>query len=147
VADPFGLAASVMLGEVIGAIVTAVIGDALLGWLVPNWRRPTPPPLEGMWNASLGSVAAFLSGLALTLSVLPLLAPSHGRDDDVALLILLTVAVGFGVTGGILARRTFQVSSRRHALARVGLWCARASIVLAVLSSGVLLLRMTSGRG
>ena len=134
-----------MLVSVFGEIVSSIIGDAFLGWLFPNWQRPTPPPPEGVWNASLGSIAAFLSGLAAMFVVTPSFVIAQGRtDEEIPLLIMLVVALGLAITGGVLARRTFLVTPRRHTLASIALWCSRVSVILGVFATGVLLTRVMS---
>lgn len=51
-----------MLRDLAGDVIASLLGDAFLGWLLPDrWKVPSAPP-EGDWNASLGSVAA-LSGV------------------------------------------------------------------------------------
>src|SRR5437879_5030496 len=65
--------------RMLGAILGEIIGEALVGWLFPRRRRPSQSPKEGMWNASLGSVAAFLGGLAVLFAMPPVLAVFCGR--------------------------------------------------------------------
>ena len=107
-----------MLDHILGEIVSSIIGDAFFGWLFPNRpKQPWPPP-EGMWNASLGSVAAFLGGLAAMFVITVCMVNAQGRiDEDPPLLFGLIVALGLALTGGVLAKRTFVVTSRLHVLA------------------------------
>jgi uncharacterized membrane protein len=135
-----------MLGDVLGEIFSEIIGDALLGWLFPRRIRLSPPLKEGMWNASLGSVAAFLGGLAVLFAMLPILAFFWGRNDkDAGILIFLLVAVGLAVIAGVLARRALRVTLRRRALAIVGLWCSRLILVLGIVTAGLVLIRIIAG--
>jgi hypothetical protein len=132
-----------MLGDILGEIVSAVVGDALLGWLWP--QRPTQPwpPPEGQWNASLGSIAAFLGGVsALFVGTATLVLVQGRRDEDVPLLVLLAIGFGCAFLGSTLARRTFTVTPRRHHVAAIGLWCSRASIMSGVVALLVLLSRV-----
>ena len=131
-----------MLGDILGEVFSAIIGDALLGWLWPNRpKQPWPPP-EGQWNASLGSVAGFLGGLSVLFVVTVSIVVAQGRQgDDVVLFVMLGVGLLSAVLGAALARRTYLVSSRRHQFAAIGLWCSRASIALGIVTTVVLLNR------
>lgn len=53
-----------MLADLVGEVISSIVGDAVVGLLFPGASRPQPPPPEGEWNASLGSLAAFLAGVA-----------------------------------------------------------------------------------
>ena len=130
-----------MLGDILGEIFSAIIGDALLGWLWPD-RPKQPPPPEGQWNASLGSVAGFLGGLSVLFVGTVAIVVAQGRqDEDVPLLVMLGVGLLAAFLGAVLARRTYLVSSRRHQFAAFGLWCSRASIALGIVATVVLLSR------
>ena len=130
----------------LGAILGEIIGEALVGWLFPRRRRPSQSPKEGMWNASLGSVAAFLGGLAVLFAMPPILAFFWGRNDkDAGILIFLLVAVGLAVIAGKLARRTLRVTLQRRGLAIVGLWCSRLILVIGILTIGIVVIRIIAG--
>ena len=131
-----------MLGDILGEVFSAIIGDALLGWLWPNRpKQPWPPP-EGQWNASLGSVAGFLGGLSVLFVGTVAIVVAQGRqDEDVALLVMLGVGLLSAFRAAALARRTYLVSPRRHQFAAIGLWCSRASIALGIVATVVLLSR------
>lgn len=130
-----------MLGDILGEVFSAIIGDALLGWLWPHRpKQPWPPP-EGQWNASLGSVAGFLGGLSVLFVAAVAIVIAQGRQDDVPVLTMLGVGLLSAFLGAALARRTYLVSSRRHQFAAIGLWCSRASIAVGILAIVVLLRR------
>jgi hypothetical protein len=104
-------------------------------------------PKEGTWNASLGSVAAFLGGLAVLFAMPPILAFFWGgrNDKDAGILIFLLVAVGLAVIAGALARRALRVSLRRRGLAIAGLWCSRLILVIGILTIGLVMIRIIAG--
>jgi hypothetical protein len=131
-----------MLGDVLGEIFSAIIGDALLGWLWPNRpKQPWPPP-EGQWNASLGSVAGFLGGLSVLFVGTVTIVVAQGRqDEDVPLLVMLGVGLLTAFLGAALAKRTYLVSSRRHQVATIGLWCSRVSVAVGIVAAVVLFSR------
>jgi hypothetical protein len=50
-----------VLLQILGQFVFDILGEAVLGLLLPDWPAAKSPPEEGEWNASLGSVGtAFL---------------------------------------------------------------------------------------
>jgi hypothetical protein len=53
-----------MLADLVGEAVSLIVGDAIIGFLFPGLSKPQPSPPEGEWNASLGSLSAFLAGVA-----------------------------------------------------------------------------------
>lgn len=53
-----------MLADLVGEVVSSVAGEAIIEWLFPGLSKPQPSPPEGEWNASLGSLAVFLAGVA-----------------------------------------------------------------------------------
>jgi len=131
-----------MLGDILGEVFSTIIGDALLGWLWPNRPKAPWPPPEGQWNASLGSVAAFLGALSvLFVGTVAIIVAQGRRDEDVALFVMLGVGLLSAFLGTALATRTYLVSSRRHQFAAIGLWCSRASIALGIVAAVILLSR------
>src|SRR5262245_51762441 len=116
-----------MLGDVLNELVASMIGETLTGWLFPSRARAQPPPKEGEWNASLGSIAAFLGGVAAIFGLFSAAAIVREHSDSWSWGFLI-VAVVLALIAGILARRTFEVTNRRHILARLGLWLSRVTV-------------------
>jgi hypothetical protein len=134
-----------MLGDLIGEAISSIIGEAFIGWLFPNWHKRTPLPPEGEWNASLGSVAAFLGSLATMFVMTPIIVMIQGRsDEDVPLFFMLVFALVLCLVAGASARRAFRVTLRRRALALVGLWSSRVAFISGILATSVLLIRIMS---
>src|SRR5262245_30338708 len=73
-----------MLTQIIGEIVTTVLGEAVIGALFPNWSKPQPPPKEGVWNASLGSVGAFVAAVAAVFVGISIIGMRSARQPIVA---------------------------------------------------------------
>jgi hypothetical protein len=48
---PFGY---VMLADLLGEVVTSIVGETIIGLLFPGVSKPKSSPPEGEWNASLG---------------------------------------------------------------------------------------------
>jgi hypothetical protein len=131
-----------MLGQIIGELVASMLGEAVKGTLFPNWSRPQPPPEEGEWNASLGSVAAFVAAVAAMFVVISSIGIVTGRRGG-PFWPILGIAVLVAVVAGVLAHRTFEVTRRRHALAHAGLWLSRAAVSLALLVVALFVLGIT----
>jgi hypothetical protein len=53
-----------MLADLVGEVVSSIVGDAIIESLFPGVSKRQLPPPEGEWNASLGSLAAFFAGVA-----------------------------------------------------------------------------------
>ena len=118
-----------MIGDILAEVLTGLLGEAIGERLFP--RKHEPLPSEGIWNASIGSVAGFLGGLAALFAGTPVIVIVQGRrDEDVPLLIMLAIAIVLAVMGRVAARRTFGVTLRRHRLALVGLWCSTVSLLV-----------------
>jgi hypothetical protein len=97
-----------MLGDILGEIFSAIIGDALLGWLWPNRpKRPWPPP-EGQWNASLGSVAGFLGGLSILFVGAMTIVAARGRQDDGLVLFVMLGRTSPGLRRGGVGKKNLS---------------------------------------
>jgi hypothetical protein len=134
-----------MLAQIIGEIVATMLGEAIMGALFPNWSKPQPPPEEGVWNASLGSVAAFVATVAAMfggISSIGILTGRHGNP----FWIILVIAVLVALAAGVLSHRTFEVTRRRHALAYVGLWLSRATVTVALVTVALSISGITFGQ-
>jgi hypothetical protein len=134
-----------MLAQIIGEIVATMLGEAVMEALFPSWSKPQPKPEEGMWNASLGSVAAFLAAVAAMfggISSVGILTGRHGSPFWITLVIAVLVALA----AGVLSHRTFEVTRRRHALAYVGLWISRATVAVALVAIALSISGITFGR-
>src|SRR5436190_19596899 len=116
-----------MLGQIVGELVASMLGEAVVGTLFPNWFRPQPPPKEGVWNASLGSSAVFLAAVAAMFGGLSSIGIVTGRNGS-PFWIILVIAAAAALIAGVLAHRTFEVTRRRHLLARVAIWLSRATV-------------------
>lgn len=123
-----------MLSDLVGHVVSAIVGEAILDSLFPGRSKPQPPPPEGEWNASLGSVAAFLSAIAAMFCGPAVLGLLQGITDTF-LWIVLGGALIVAMVAGVLARRALEVTRRRRALARIGLWLARATVLTGLLAA------------
>jgi hypothetical protein len=127
-----------MLADLIGEVVTSIVGEAMWAWLFPDSVRPQPSPPEGEWNASLGSLAAFLGSVAALFVAVAGFGTLRGSTATL-MWLFLAGAVALAVLSGVLAHRALEVTHRRRALARIGLWLSRATIV-----TGLMWLRFRS---
>ena len=116
-----------MLGDIIGEVVTSLVGDVIGEWLSPDALKPQPSAAEGEWNASLGSVAAFLASIAVLVVALGFFAWLR-RAAEVWPWLILGGAV-LAMISGVLAHRALEVTQRRRALATIALWLSRTTIV------------------
>ena len=85
-------------------------------------------------DASLGSVAAFLSAIAAISCGLAGVGLLQGITDTFIWLVL-GGALLVAMVAGVLARRALEVTRRRRALARIGLWLARATVLTGLLAA------------
>ena len=129
-----------MLGEWVAELASSIVGDAILESIFPGSTKPEPAPREGMWNASLGSLSAFLSGVA---------APFCGASSFALLKVaqdslfwaLLGGSVLLGVISCVLAARALRVTARRRRLAHFGLWLGRATVLAGGVTAVLAMLR------
>jgi uncharacterized membrane protein len=123
-----------MLADLVGEVISSLVGDAIVGVLFPSVSKPQPSPPEGEWNASLGSLAAFLAGIAALFCGLSTFGVLRGMTD-VWLWLFLGGSVMVATLSGVLARRALEVTNRRRALAKIGLWLSRATILTGLLAA------------
>lgn len=123
-----------MLADLVGEVISSIVGDAAIGLLFPGASKPQPSPPEGEWNASLGSLAAFLAGVAALFCGLSTIWLLRGVTDVLPWLFL-GGSVMVAMLAGVLAHRALEVTSRRRSLARIGLWLSRATIVTGLLAA------------
>ena len=123
-----------MLVDFVGEIVSSIVGDAIIGWLFPGVSKLQPSPPEGEWNASLGSLAAFLAGVAALFCGVTALGVLRGVTA-VWLWLFLGASMIVAMLSGVLAHRALEVTGRRRALARIGLWLSRATILTGLLAA------------
>lgn len=123
-----------MLGELIGELALSMLGEAIVGSLFPGLAKPQPSPPEGEWNASLGSLAAFVAVIAAMFCGISALGVLNGARDTLSWPILGSSLI-VAVLSGALARRAIEVTQRRRALARIGLWLSRATIVVGLVAA------------
>jgi hypothetical protein len=123
-----------MLGEIVGELLSSIVGDAIIGLLFPGVSKPRPSPPEGDWNASLASLAAFLAGIAALFCGISIWGAVRGIREPL-LWLFLGGSLVVAMASGILAHRAMEVSGRRRALARIALWLSRAAIVAGVLAA------------
>ena len=127
------------MSSFLAEVLLGIFGD-LLGGLLPV-RHATEPPAEGEWNASSGSLAAFLALLGALFSGMAITVMYRGPDDAV-LALVCALGPSSAVAATILARHSLRVTKRRRALAWGALWTSRATLaVLAVMALGVVLRR------
>lgn len=123
-----------MLADLVGELVWSIVGEAIMGLLFPGVSKPQPSPPEGEWNASLGSLAAFLAGVAALFCGISALGVLRGVREEF-LWLFLGGSVALAMLSGVLAHRALEVTGRRRALARIGLWLSRATIVAGLLAT------------
>jgi hypothetical protein len=70
-----------MLADFVGEVVSSMVGDGIVALLFPGISKPQPSPREGEWNASLGSLAAFLAGIAALFCGLATFGVLRGISD------------------------------------------------------------------
>jgi uncharacterized membrane protein len=121
-----------MLADLIGEVVTSIVGEAIWARLFPDSVRPQPSPPEGEWNASLGSLAAFLASIAALFLAIAGSSILRGISD-LLLWLFLGGAVALAIVSSVLAHRALEVTQRRRTLAKIGLWLSRAAIVTGLL--------------
>lgn len=113
----------------------SIVGELVFGRLLGRHVATAPPP-EGELNASSGSLAAFLAGLGALFSGMASIVMYRGHSD-VPFALFFGIGLSSAVAAAILARRSFQVTKRRRALARGALWTARATIIVSAAMLGV----------
>jgi uncharacterized membrane protein len=125
-----------MLADFVAELMSSIVGDAIVGLLFPSVSKPQPSPPEGEWNASLGSLAAFLAGIAAVFCGLSTFGVLRGMTD-VLLWVFLSGSVIVAMLSGVLAHRALEMTSRRRALAKIALWLSRATILTGLLAAVV----------
>ena len=134
-----------VIADVVGEIVSTIVGDGIAELLFPGRSNDQSPPREGEWNASLGSLGAFLAVIALMFCGLA----SRGVLAGLAnawVWLMLGGSVIVAMVAGFLAHRALEVTSRRRGLARFGVWLSRATIWVGILAAALSLagIRVTS---
>lgn len=124
-----------MLADLIGELVSSIVGDAIVEFLFPGASKPQPPPPEGEWNASLGSLAAFLAAVAATFCGMSAFGVVVEGVREMVLWLFLGGSIIVAMLSGIMARRALEVTHRRRALATIGLWLSRATIVAGLVAA------------
>jgi uncharacterized membrane protein len=114
-----------MFSDLLGGLLAEIVGDFLWGG---SRRRLEPSPPEGIWNASLGSMSAFLAAVAAAFAVLVLRA-EWWQDDDPAYPFILVGSIVLSFVAAWLGVRAFRVTLRRKALAICGLWCSAIAVL------------------
>jgi len=123
-----------MLADLVGEVISSIVGDAISDVLSPGSAEPRPAPPEGEWDASLPSLAAFLAGIAALFCGLSVFGVLRGMREPL-LWLFLGGSVMVAILSGVLAHRALEVTRRRRALARTGLWLSRATMVAGVLAA------------
>lgn len=123
-----------MLADLVGEVLLSIVGDAVMDLLCPGASKSQPPPPEGEWNASLGSLAAFVAGVAALFCGISAWGVLRGVREAF-LWLFLCGSVVVAMLSGVLARRALEVTGRRRALATIGLWLSRATIVAGLLAA------------
>jgi hypothetical protein len=131
-----------MLASLLGEVVTSIVGETIIGLLLPDVSKPKSSPPEGEWNASLGSLAVFLASIAALVCGLATSGVLRGMTDSL-LSLLLGGAVMLAIFAGVLAHRALEVTGRRRALARIGLWLSRVTILTALFAVALLIAGVT----
>ena len=128
--------------DLLTEVVLSIVGETIGGFVFPAFSRPEPPPKEGQWNASLGSLAAFLAGIAALFGGLAAFGLLRGVTHALVWL-LLAGALLIALVSGVLAHRALEVTNRRRPLARIGLWLSRATILAGLLAAALSLAGVT----
>lgn len=128
-----------MLADLVGDVVSSIAGEALVEWLFPGLSKPQPSPREGEWNASLGSLAAFLAAIAAIFCAQAAIGVLSGMTET-----LIWAALGgamlLAMLSGVLAHRALEVTDRRRTLARAALWLSRATLITGLLAAALVML-------
>ncbi len=125
-----------MLADLLGEVISSIVGDAIIELLFPGVWKPQPSPPEGEWNTSVGSLAAFLASVAALFCGVAAFGVLRGMTDA-PLWVFLFGAVMLAMLSGVLAHRALEVSGRRRALARLGLWLSRATVLTGLLAAAL----------
>ena len=120
--------------DLVGEVVSSILGEAVIEWLFPGLSREQPTPPEGEWKASLPSLAAFLAGVAALFCGLSAVGVLRGMTD-LLLWAFLGGAVMLAILSSVLAHRALEVTGRRRGLAKTGLWLSRATIFFGLLTA------------
>ena len=131
-----------IVAELVSEVVLSIVGETIGRLVFPGSSRPEPPPKEGQWNASLGSLAAFLAGIAALFGGLAAFGLLRGVTHALVW-ILSAGALLIALVSGVLAHRALEVTNRRRALARIGLWLSRATILAGLLAAALSLAGVT----
>ena len=123
-----------IVGELVGEAVSSIVGETIGQLVFPGASRPEPPLKEGEWNASLGSLAAFLSAIAAIFGGLAAWGLLRGLTNAL-LWLFLAGALLLAMVSGVLVHRALEVTNRRRALARMGLWLSRATVIGGLLAA------------
>jgi hypothetical protein len=129
-----------LIVDLLSELLLAIVGDVLGGSLLSR-DTATPQPPEGEWNASSGSLAAFLAGLGALFGGIAVIV-MHRGPSDVPLALFFAIGLFSTAAATILARRSFHVTSRRRGLAKGALWAARGTMAVLAFSAFELLLRV-----
>jgi uncharacterized membrane protein len=125
-----------MLGDLAGEVISSIVGDGIIELLFPGVWKPERSLLEGQWNASLGSLSAFLASVAAIFCGLATLGILRGMTDT-PVWVFLGGAGMLAILAGVLAHRALEVTNHRRALARFGLWLSRATVLTGILAAAL----------
>jgi hypothetical protein len=129
-----------MLADLVGEVISSIVGDGLLELFVSRDSTPQPAPPEGEWNASLPSLAAFLAGISAPFCGLSAWLLLRGESEPLVWL-LFGVSVTVAMLSAVLAHRALEITTRRRVLARRALWLSRATIVAGFLAALIAIAR------
>jgi hypothetical protein len=125
-----------MLFDLLAEAVMEFLAEGAFEGLFSGWSKPEPPPREGQWSASLGSVAVFLAALGATCTGLAGAVIIRGLLDG-ELLFVLAVGVALALLAHSLAMRTFVATKRRHLLAHAAIWLSRATLLVVAVTIAI----------
>ena len=116
-----------MLGDILGELVSSIVGDILFeGWF-PNRKSSASPPAESKWTAFGGIVAAFLAGLGILFWAVTALMFAQSQPSEFPFPIFSFAFIP-SLAGGMLARRAIRRNCRYRTLGAAALWVARFTI-------------------
>jgi hypothetical protein len=116
-----------MLGDILGEVLSSIVGDILFEGFFPNRKLSASPPTESKWTAFWGIAAALLAGLGTILWGVTAVRFAQSRPSEFPFPIFSFAFIP-SLAAGMLARRSLRRNCRYRTLGAAALWVARFTI-------------------